>query len=104
MIHSAREALIWFNKTYHGDWDRIYKAIQSKEQIPDEIDIEQNHQVVTILDATYPSALKNSYKPPLSIYYEGDLSLLSKNNIFCVAGCNSGALLFYAAEKQTVNN
>ena len=38
MIHSAREALIWFNKIYHGDWDRIYKAIQSKEQIPDEIE------------------------------------------------------------------
>lgn len=90
MIHSAREALIYFNKVYHGDWDRIFQAIQRKEEIPDEIDIAQNHQVVTILDATYPIALKNAYKCPLTLYFEGDISLLNNKNIMCVAGCDSG--------------
>ena len=88
--YSSREILIFLNRKYHGEWDKIYNAIQNHEEIPDNIEIEQNHKVVTLLDDNYPVALKNCWKPPFCIFFEGSLEILKKDNIMCVAGCGSG--------------
>lgn len=79
---NAREILIHFALKYNGEWDKIYNAIQSKEEISE---VEQNELVaklgnqktITILDENYPEKLKQSYRPPFVLFYKGDLSLLN---------------------------
>ena len=42
--------------------------------------------VITILDEDYPDSLKDIYDPPLTLYYKGDKSLLSNDNLLAVVG------------------
>ena len=93
---SSREILIYLNKKYHGDFDKICNAIQSHEEIPEAFDISQNHHVITILDDKYPESLKRGYKPPFCLFVEPNTDILNNSNILCVAGCDSG-------DKRTLN-
>jgi DNA processing protein len=75
----GREIIIYLAIKYHGDWNGIYQAIKQKE-IVDEMVVKRQIeglkcQVVTIIDETYPAALKKIYKPPFVIFYEGDFNL-----------------------------
>lgn len=77
----AREILLAFALKYANDWNRMYEAIQKKEELT-ETDLENvnsfSGNYITILDSEYPDRLKQKYKPPFILYYEGDVSLLSK--------------------------
>lgn len=89
---TAQRTLLYLNKKYNGNWDKMFKAIQNKEcQIDENEDITQYHQFVCITDPNYPTKLKQSFKPSFVLFFEGDLSLLSKNNIMCVCGCDRGS-------------
>ncbi len=88
--HTSRSILIYLNRKYHGDFDKMFNAIQSHEEIPEDIDIQQNHKVVTLLDDDYPEILKQCFKVPFCIFHEGSLDLLKRENILCVAGCDAG--------------
>ena len=88
MRHSAKEILMYLNKIHKGNWDKIFRDIQKKVDIPDDIDIQQNHECVCILDPNYPSKLKNSFKPPFTLYFCGNLALLNEDNIMCICGEN----------------
>ncbi len=79
---------MYLNKIHKGNWDKIFKDIQKKTAIPDEIDIQQNHECISILDPEYPSKLKQSFKPPFLLAYLGNLALLNESNIMCVCGEN----------------
>lgn len=85
MNNSAREILIAFAVKYKGDWDAIFSAIKNKEEFDEEeIKIYNRSiksKIVTILDLDYPEYLKRYYKPPLVLFYYGDLSLI-KNEDF----------------------
>ena len=76
----ARELLIYYSIKYKGDWDKILESLRYKADVNEE-ELEQylanmKCKAVTYLDAEYPSALKQIYKPPFVLYYQGDLSLL----------------------------
>lgn len=88
MRHSAKEILMYLNKIHKGNWDLIFKDVQQKTEIPEEIDIEQSHNCVCILDPDYPVKLKNCFKAPFTLYYCGNLALLNEDNIMCVCGEN----------------
>lgn len=84
-----RDILICFSIKYNGDFDRIYKAITKKEEISFEEFEEMkkmNLKVITCLDANYPQSLKNCYKPPLVLFYKGDISLLNEKYKLAVVG------------------
>ena len=71
----------------------MFNAIQHKEYPKEDCDedITQYHQFVCITDPNYPTKLKQSFKPPFVLFYEGNLSLLNENNIMCVCGCDKGS-------------
>lgn len=76
----AREVLIYYSMKHKGDWDKILESVRHKDDVNEE-ELEQylanmKCKAVTYLDAEYPSALKQIYKSPFVLYYQGDLSLL----------------------------
>lgn len=88
---SARNILIFLNKKNNGNWDKMYRDIQNRANYPeDDIDIAQNHHVTTLIDPDYPTKLKQSFKPPFCLFWEGDLSLLNKDNIMVICGSDKG--------------
>ena len=88
---SARNILIFLNKKNSGDWNKMYHDIQNRENYPnDNVDITQYHHVTTLVDPDYPTKLKQSFKPPFCLFWEGDLSLLNKDNIMVICGCDKG--------------
>lgn len=80
----AKELLVAVAAKNKGDWNKIIKFIRAKEK-PTGEEIEKfsplADQAVTILDEDYPETWKNSYMPPIVLFYNGgEKSLLSKIN------------------------
>lgn len=77
---NAREILIFLAVKYEGNWEKIFNAIKEKENADeaDVIAINRNvkSKTLTILDEDYPDYLKSIYKPPLVLFYYGDISLI----------------------------
>lgn len=81
---TAKETLLALSLKYNGDFNSIMKAIKSKECLSQE---ELNQLVsnfkgnyFTILDkGIYPSKLLEIYKPPVVIFYEGNIDLLAED-------------------------
>lgn len=74
----------------NGDWHKLRDSIMEKNH-PDEAEVDSvvskiKCKFVTILDDDYPQPLKRIYKPPLILFYYGDLSLIrdEKKNISIV--------------------
>lgn len=76
----SREILIYFSLIYNGDWDKIYNAIASHEEIDEEeakiLISKLKCKALTLLDDEYPDFLKTITKAPFVLYYYGDISLL----------------------------
>ena len=73
---------------YEGDWDKISQAVRGKE-IPDDDAYKKlvstcHSKFVTLVDPEYPSALRQSFKPPIVLFYYGDLSILG-NGSKCIS-------------------
>ena len=80
----AKELLVAVAAKNKGDWNKIIKFIRTKEK-PTGEEIEKfsplADQAITILDEDYPETWKNSYMPPIVLFYKGgEKSLLSKIN------------------------
>ena len=80
----AKELLVAVAAKNKGDWNKIIKFIRTKEK-PTGEEIEKfsplADQAITILDEDYPETWKNSYMPPIVLFYKGgEKSLLSKTN------------------------
>lgn len=80
----AKELLVAVAAKNKGDWNKIIKFIRAKEK-PTGEEIEKFSplvdQAITILDEDYPETWKNSYMPPIVLFYKGgEKSLLSKIN------------------------
>jgi DNA processing protein len=84
----GREILIYLSMKYEGDWNKMVDAIKRREEVPQEAVKEAlkklKSQVVTLVDPLYPSCFKNSIRPPIVIYYYGDINLLNDESK-CVA-------------------
>lgn len=88
MNYDGRLMLIHLAVKYGGDYDKILTAIEMKEDVPYE-DALKTYQslkckVMTILDYDYPIKLKQSFRPPIVLFYYGDISLLDKRIIATV--------------------
>lgn len=79
----GRDIIIYLSIKYNGEWDAIYNAIKTKEEIDFstvEKTISTNKaNVVTIIDENYPQCLKNIFHPPFVLYYYGDISLIAND-------------------------
>lgn len=80
----AKELLVAVAAKNKGDWNKIIQFIRTKEK-PTGEEIEKfsplADRAITILDEDYPETWKNSYMPPIVLFYEGgEKSLLSKIN------------------------
>ncbi len=81
---NIRKQLIAISILNHGNWDDILHALETKTCIPEDVveDICSKIKcgVLTIFDAEYPEYLKNYWKPPIVLFYYGDLSLIKDNS------------------------
>lgn len=97
----SRKLLVYFSRKYQGDWDSIFKAIKDKEEFdPEEVEKAQlnvGSNYITILDEGYPEFLKATFKPPLVLYYYGDISLLD-NKLSSLAVVGSRVCSSYGIE------
>lgn len=81
---TSRDILIYFAIKYKGDWENIMTAIKNKEEfVPNELlEVVKNMKckAITLMDEEYPDSLKHIFKPPLVLFYYGDISLLKNFN------------------------
>lgn len=81
-MFKAKDVLLYFALKFEGDYDRILEAIRTKQKIDEEdykkVVSQFNGHYFTILDDCYPERFKRIYRPPLVIFYVGDVSLLNK--------------------------
>lgn len=80
----------YFTEKYAGDWEKVYSAIENKEQvsITDLVEAEERWKseegktpnYTTIIDLDYPDNFKEIYKPPFSIFSYGNRELMDSNN------------------------
>lgn len=84
MKFKAKEILVAVAAKNGGDWNKIIKFIRAKEKPTGEEITKFSplaDQAITILDENYPETWKNSYMPPIVLFYKGgEKSLLSKIN------------------------
>lgn len=81
MTFTPDDILVYLALKHGGDWDKMNRSIRNKET-PDEEEyaelLKTNHSKhITILDKEYPEAFKNMCKPPLVLFYYGDISIIS---------------------------
>lgn len=77
------DILLYFTIKYKGKWEDIYLALSEKEQVRmqdiQKISSKTKANYISIIDKNYPNNLKTIYKPPFSIFWEGNLELLNTN-------------------------
>lgn len=79
------DIILYFAVKYEGDFEKIFYAIMSKEEVDyskvkeykDSLDCEYS----TIISKDYPLKLKQLKRPPFVVFYKGDLSLLNNKCI-----------------------
>ena len=81
--YDSRILLIYLAVKYQGDLDKILTALEIKDvDIPYEEAMRVYNslscQAVTILDYEYPRKLLHVFRPPIVLFYYGDLSLFDK--------------------------
>ena len=87
--YDSRKLLIYMAVKYKGDYEQMLNALILKEtDIPYEEVMKVYEsitcKVMTYLDYDYPERLKRIKRPPLVLFYYGDISLLDKKSIAVV--------------------
>ena len=77
-----RKVLLAISLKFDGDYTQIINYINA-HQFPSDEEVENaeskiKSKYVTMLDEDYPRFLLQTYKPPIVLYYYGDLSLCQK--------------------------
>ena len=85
-IYDSRALLIYLAVKYEGDYEKIVRALQLNEEVPryEALKLCQSLkcEAITLLDYDYPQRLKNTYRPPIVLFYYGDISLIDDNHEF----------------------
>ena len=78
---TAREILIYIAIQAKGDWNKIQSMIHQRPELDeDEVkSLVSQQKALTILDPEYPEQLKTIFQPPLVLFYEGDISLITSD-------------------------
>lgn len=96
MSYSARNLLIALALKYDGDWSKVVHGVETHEELSEEeVAAAASYQAITILDEGFPEVLRQSYKPPLVLFYKGDIELLKKDYSKRLAVVGSRKLLSY---------
>lgn len=80
-----RKRLISLTLKYHGDYNRIVKAIKENEEVTECSD----QKCLTIFDDAYPEVLHELKYPPLVLFYKGNPDLLKEDKISVVGSRNA---------------
>lgn len=67
-----------------GEWQKILADIQAKNV--EEKPFTTNQNCLTLVDQDYPTSLKQGYRPPFVLFYEGDLSLFKAAHKIAIMG------------------
>lgn len=87
MINSKRKILAELSLEKEGDWDAMYEIIRTKSK---DIDVQSINNVdeklstpyLTIVDDEYPLSFKKGMiKPPIVLYYKGNIGLLNNKTL-----------------------
>lgn len=85
MEYDTRKILIYCAVKYDGDPVKIINAVRSREyeQVPHS-EMEQvcdsiKSKVITFADKDFPDTLKKMFRPPLVLFYYGDITLLDED-------------------------
>lgn len=101
-----QKILIAFSQKYDGDFNSILEALKTKEKLSkNEIvtyneDVEEN--VTTIISEDYPFALQLIPSPPVVLYYDGNIELMSKYGMqfnYSRSGCDLSKRCFIAVRE-----
>ena len=89
LYYDSRMLLIYLAVKYKGDYDQMLNAIILKDfDVPYQEALKVYKslpcKVMTYLDYDYPTRLKQIQRPPLVLFYYGDISLLDKKSIAVV--------------------
>ena len=80
----ANDILLYFVYKYKSNLDLVMKALREREEIDanEVLDVvkKTKSKFITLLDNEYPEALKKIDRPPVVLFYEGDISLLKYNS------------------------
>ena len=81
-IYDNRMLLVYLAVKYDGDYEKVYMALLLKEEPPYEEVVRVNKSLkcktLTLMDYDYPQKLKQIYRPPMVLFYYGDITLLDK--------------------------
>lgn len=105
----VRKLLLAISIRTGGDYDQMMAILYSKEYPPDEEIMEAEKKIkskyVTFLDEEYPPNLRMVTKPPLVLYYYGDISLLYKEKeSIAVIGSREASLYGVTQTKKMVED
>lgn len=77
---TGQQALVYLALKYKGDWDKMIQGIRNHEAFEasqaEEMVGKVHSSYVTLIDKDYPQAFRNCFRPPLVLFYYGDLSLI----------------------------
>ena len=81
-MFKAREVLLYFALKYEGDYEKIIESIRNKVKIEEDDYLKQvttfEGEYLTIVDENYPERFKKIYRPPLVVFYRGEIALLDE--------------------------
>lgn len=82
MVYQIDEVLLTISYQNDGDWERMFKMIKNKTPLDKDCLARAKDnlkaQFTHVLKADYPDCFRKTEKPPISLYYYGDLKLLAK--------------------------
>lgn len=86
------EVLLYFALKYEGDFDKIFKALQTREVVDEDLKkkliSDLNCNYTTIISTDFPEKLKEISCPPFVLFYHGDLDLVNVQTIAIIGTCN----------------
>lgn len=89
------DILVAMSVMQHGSWEGIYQMLKDKIPVTDE-EIRQAYaklkcSALVLTDKDYPTAFKEVYRPPLCLFYRGDIGLLNRPRILGVVGARQAS-------------
>lgn len=92
---TMREILLYFSIKYKGNWEQIKNALARKEIVSEDegkaliSNIKCN--AITFIDSDYPNCIKQAYRPPFVLFYQGNIQLLESRKKLGVVGSRNNS-------------
>ena len=82
--------VLYYALKYFGDWERIFDAIETQEDINFE-ELENllekyKGKFISVYSSEYPRELRQISRPPFVLFYKGNLNLLKNKHKLWVYG------------------